>query len=342
MTIRCATAFVALAIGAAMASPLPASADALGTISSVSDDPVGTVTSVANDPVGTVTSAANDPVGTVTSAANDPVGTVTSAANDPVGTVTSTAGGALGAASGSAPVSSAANGAGTGGAASALSPVTGSDEGASGGTQASGGTARHARKDTAKSKPGRSYHSRFDRLPRRTEVLLERIELGRHVQQNLRRLRALLASHPRLRGRIERALDAELARLHRAGLTQTERKQVRRLARVRKALRSPTGDPSPLGSSRPAPSGSFVPASSGSAADGATRPSASASAAEAHGVAGAQPDSSGSILGHLPAPSAPDGWPQWMVALLTVLGWLSIFALVAVLVVQFTRLLRAS
>jgi hypothetical protein len=200
MTIR--GGVVALAIGAALASPMSAWSDDVLPVSSLADDPVGAVTSTADGATGAVVS---------------------------------TASGALGAAATSTPIPNATDGAGPGGATSSPSAGTGSDEGASRGTEASRGKA-HRAGSTARPSPGRFYHSRFDRLPRRTELLLERIELGRHVQTNLRRLQALLVRFPGLRARLERALDAELARLHRGGLTQTEREQVRRLARIREAL----------------------------------------------------------------------------------------------------------
>lgn len=84
--------------------------------------------------------------------------------------------------------------------------------------------------------PGSSqarFHSRFDRLPRRYEVLLERIELGRNVRASIARLRALLASaSPRLRARLVRLIRMEIRRLEQGGLTKRERAAVQRLRRL--------------------------------------------------------------------------------------------------------------
>jgi hypothetical protein len=85
-----------------------------------------------------------------------------------------------------------------------------------------------------------SPHTRFDRLPRRYESLLERIESGRHVRANLARLAALLASSsPQLRARVMRFIRLEIRRLERGGLTRRERAAVQRLRTALTTLQRP-------------------------------------------------------------------------------------------------------
>ena len=83
----------------------------------------------------------------------------------------------------------------------------------------------------------RGLRTTFDSLPRRLEVLLERIVVGREPGANLRRLeQALRAGPPQLRARILRLLRAEMRRLEQGGLTRSERGRYRRLHRVLVAL----------------------------------------------------------------------------------------------------------
>lgn len=88
-----------------------------------------------------------------------------------------------------------------------------------------------------------SANTRFDRLPRRYEVLLERIEFGIKLRASIARLRGLFASaSPELQFRIQRLLRAEIRRLERGGLTNRERMQTRRLRHVLSDLAgSPSG-----------------------------------------------------------------------------------------------------
>jgi hypothetical protein len=82
----------------------------------------------------------------------------------------------------------------------------------------------------------------FDRLPRRIEILLERIEMGQKLRTSSRRLeRALAAASPRLRARVLRLVRSELRRLERGGITGVERGRVKRLRRVANALAQPGG-----------------------------------------------------------------------------------------------------
>jgi hypothetical protein len=113
------------------------------------------------------------------------------------------------------------------------SPAAGSDSEstpqAGGGDKAGSSTGpRSARR----SEPG-TPRTRFDRLPRRYELLLERIEFGRNPEANLARLRALLASAtPELRARVVRLVRLEILRLEEGGVTARERRAVRRLRAV--------------------------------------------------------------------------------------------------------------
>ena len=75
--------------------------------------------------------------------------------------------------------------------------------------------------------------------------MLERIELGRHVQANLRRLEALLADSPGLRARVLQALKAELARLRAGDVTPAEQRRIERLVLIRTALTAPAASLAP-------------------------------------------------------------------------------------------------
>jgi hypothetical protein len=82
----------------------------------------------------------------------------------------------------------------------------------------------------------------FDRLPRRFEVLLERIELGQKVWANMQRLeRVLEAARPSLRARVLRLVRTEIRRLERGGLMPVQRPWLNRLRRVVTALTQPDG-----------------------------------------------------------------------------------------------------
>lgn len=249
-------AWVAVVLGAVLLAVTPAGAQtvALPNVEDAVDQTVDTVTSTATDAGDTV----NQTVDTVTSTATD--------AGDPVeetvDTVTSTAGqaagtlqGAVGSATGSAatsvtsPVSGTSSGAGgsTSGGSSTSSGSTASSE-------SSGGSARASSRGGGKSESRATRHrTKFDRLPRRFETLLERIEFGRNVRANIRRLEHLLASaSPALRARVLRLLRAEIRRLRADGVTKAERSRIERLQLARKALRT---SPSPAAAAQ-APSGS--------------------------------------------------------------------------------------
>jgi len=134
-----------------------------------------------------------------------------------------------------------------------IAPSSGGADTDSGGTASAGSDSSASaesegrrKSKTGHASPGRPYKSRFDRLPSRVEVLLERLELGRHVRASLRRLEIILADSPRLRARVLRALRAEIARFRARGVTPAERHRIRRLVLVRTALAGPAASPTVL------------------------------------------------------------------------------------------------
>jgi hypothetical protein len=93
---------------------------------------------------------------------------------------------------------------------------------------------------SARTTPGKAFRTKFDRLPSRFERLLERIELGRNVRANLKRLEQMLGSvSARERERLLRVLNAEIRRLRAGGVSPAERRRIRRLIRTRAALTAP-------------------------------------------------------------------------------------------------------
>jgi hypothetical protein len=158
--------------------------------------------------------------------ASNAIGTVTSTTDAVVGTV----GNAVDQATGSSAGSTVSGVAGTAISASGASLAT--DSSSSGSTTSSGdrssASSRRSASDSGASRP--RIKTRFDRLPRRLETLLERIELGQNVRANLRRLeRALASASPEMRTRVLRLIRAEIARLRRGGTTPRDRRRVERL-----------------------------------------------------------------------------------------------------------------
>jgi hypothetical protein len=166
-----------------------------------------------------------DPLGTVTSAISTIVSQTTVASNV-IDSATSATGETAGSgATDALPGSGATDGLSGFGSGSASSSDSGGSASSSSGDSRSG-------RDTSGSSRG-TRHTRFDRLPRRYEILLERIESGTNVRRNLARLRALLASaSPELRARIMRLIRMEVRRLEKGALTRRERAAVRRLRRL--------------------------------------------------------------------------------------------------------------
>ena len=109
--------------------------------------------------------------------------------------------------------------------------------GGSGATDTLSGGAQALAGGSSSLRPGNTFHSRFDPLPRRYELLLERIELGRNPRAAVAQLRALLASaSPELRERVVRLIRMEIRRLERGGLTTRERPAVQALHRLLRSL----------------------------------------------------------------------------------------------------------
>lgn len=177
-------------------------------------DPIGTVTSV----VSPVTSVASDLVGQAPAVSGGSGGGTADSVESTVGSVETAVSGATGASS----TSSTSSGGSTSTADSSQSRQSSAE--------------RRARANG-------SAHTRFDRLPRRYEVLLERIEFGIKLRASIARLRVLFASaSPELQLRILRLLRAEIRRLERGGLTNGERGRARRLRHVLSDLAdSPSG-----------------------------------------------------------------------------------------------------
>jgi hypothetical protein len=256
-----------------------------------------------------------DPIGTVTSA----ISTITSQTTVVSDLTDSTISGSSGATDALSGATDAISGSGVL-SGSGTTNATSSADGGSG--SASSG-------DAATASNRGSPHTRFDRLPRRYERLLERIESGRDVRANIARLRALLASaSPQLRARVIRLIRLEIRRLERGGLTRRERAAVQRL---RTLLTTLQGD-----ASRPAPQ---APLSlwrvEGSGILWATLSDAGVSAATAGSESGSRVrpgsgrDEAGSATPRLPLPLVPPSWdPPYLLLLLL---WIAIACLVLLL-----------
>jgi hypothetical protein len=281
------------------------------------DDVLGTVTSTAE--------AVLSPTETVTGV----VGTVTSAVGNSAGTTVPQGGGVVGTASNSGVL------------AGPESSSSGQPSTTSSGQSRRGGDARSRRES-----PGRAYHSRFDRLPRRIEVLLERIELGRHARANLRRLQSLLASRPGREDAVLRAIRAELKDLRKGGLSPSKRKQAARLRAVRRALENePVSASSPAVEPRLSPAavaaGKAVEAGSTGADDSGVLTARTEHAGDEAGANGTSSRGPiGSFLGLIPKPSGGDSG-GWLDALLLGMVWALVVALLAFMGREVVRALRA-
>jgi hypothetical protein len=255
----------------------------------------------------------------------DPIGTVTSA----ISTITSQTTG-ISDLSGS--VTSATSSGSGAGVLSGSGPTNATSSGADGG---SGSTNGDASSRSATDSNRGSPHTRFDRLPRRYESLLERIESGRHVRANIARLRALLASaSPQLRARVMRFIRLEIRRLERGGLTRRERAAVQRLGTLLTRLQGQVPRPAlqaPLSLGRVEGS----PASRGGVA--------AATARSESGLAGSRPtsgrDEASSTSPRLRLPLLPPSWhPPYLVLILL---WAAITCLVLLLTGQRRHLLSS-
>ena len=213
--------------------------DTLSAAVSTAASPTGQasdLTNSASDLTNSVGDAADGVTGTVNDAAGNVAGTVNDATGSATGGTASGGGGGGGGGSGSSPLDSV-----TGSITGALSGSSGSG---AGGTSSSGGSGSSPNSGRSSSSSGdrpasnrRSPHTRFDRLPRQYERLLERIESGVDVRASSARLRALLATaSPRLRTQILRLIRQEIRRLRKGGLTHQERAALRRLTPLLKAF----------------------------------------------------------------------------------------------------------
>jgi hypothetical protein len=281
--------FIALALGGVSSGAAAAGAQVV--------DPIGTVTSA----ISTITSQT-----TIVSDLTDGV-TGGGSGSDAVSGSTDAVSGSTDAVSDAVSGSGVLSGSGTTDATS--SSADGGSESASRGDASSG--------SAASSNP-RSPRTKFDRLPRRYEALLERIESGRHVRASIARLRALLAqASPQFRARVMRLIRLEIRRLERGGLTGRERTAAQRLRRLLVTLQTQA---SPRATQRsislvrversgiPAAiptaiaSGGVLSATEGSESRSAERPG--------DGARIAKPTLP------LPLPPSPSGLPYWLLLLM--------------------------
>ena len=247
------------------------------------------------DPVGTVTGALST-IASQTTVASDLTGQTTVVTSQMSATSGATGVEATNAATG---VVGAATSGGGGGGETSTSGDSGARE------KSRSGETRPSSKDA-------SARTRFDRLPRRYEVLLERIESGHRVRANIARLRSLLATAtPRMRARILRLIRSEIRRLEHNGLTRRERVAARRLHGLLAKL---TAQPSPGAAAASSPAtfpSEFV-----------SNPANRAGGVASEKAAGRQSPSEGGgptlrIPGvQLPTPQLPSEGSQWLLTLL--------------------------
>jgi hypothetical protein len=203
-----------------------------------------------------------------------------------------------------------------GGAGASRATDSAATDALSGGAQALAGGSSGVR-------PGRTFHSRFDRLPRRYELLLERLELGQSPRVARARLRALLASAPpELRERVARLIRMEIRRLERGGLTARERPAAQALRRLLRRLdRQISGEN--VGAARP-PGQSADTGSAGARGGGIASARAGSEARPADPArsrAGSRGEAGGRTpWGPLPSPIPPSSPLDWLLLLVLLLG----------------------
>lgn len=188
----------------------------------------------------------------------------------------------------------------------------------SGGTQALAGGSSGVR-------PGKTFHSRFDPLPRRYELLLERLELGRSPRVARARLLALLASAtPELRERVVRLIRMEIRRLERGGLTARERPAVQALRGLLRSLDRQVSSKTAGAARSP---GQFADGNTGSAGAGAGGVASARAGSEsrpadpAQSRAGSRGEAGGGTpWGPLPSPIPPSSPLDWLLLLVLLLG----------------------
>jgi hypothetical protein len=248
-------------VGAAAAGPLdPVTSSLTGDVQnqagSVVTDPIGTATGTVSDVTNTASGTVNTVSGATDNATGGATAPVTGAVDDAVSGVTGSGTGAVDSVTGSVSGTAGSSGSGGGLVGSGGTTSTTSASGGSGSASDGGSTART--RDARNRGSNRSPQTAFNRLPRRYEALLERIEAGQHVRASIARLRALLASaSPQLRARILRLIGLEIRRLERGGVSPRERAMLERLRRLRNTF-SPNVVPQVGQSSLPLPAGSSV------------------------------------------------------------------------------------
>ena len=284
-------------------------------VAGVQLDPADTLSSgQASDLTNSVGDAADGVTGTVDDAAENVVGTVNDATESVTGGTTSDGGSG----SGSSLLDSATD--------SITGALSGSSDSGAGGTSGGSGSTSTSSRSSSSSGDGSasnrgSPRTRFDRLPRQYERLLERIESGVDVRASSARLRALLATaSPSLRTQILRLIRQEIRRLRRGGLTHRERAAVRRLTPLLKAL---VASRPPAEISLPSGAASFPTTSS----DGRSQ-IAGISDASVHTGRPAESGPSGSKLAPLfpwplPSPSGPVYWLPVLLAGIAGFLWLA-------------------
>ena len=221
--------------GSAVAGVQLDPADTLGSAVSTAASPTGQASDLTNS-ASDLTNSVGDAADGVTGSVNDAVEDVAGTVNDATGSVTGGTASGGGGGSGSSPLDSV-----TGSITGALS---GSSDSGAGGTSSGGGSGSSPTSGRSSSSSGDgsgsnrgSHRTRFDRLPRQYERLLERIESGVDVRASSARLRALLATaSPSLRKQISRLIRQEIRRLRKGGLTHQERAALRRLTPLLRAL----------------------------------------------------------------------------------------------------------
>jgi hypothetical protein len=275
------------------------------------------------DPIGTVTSA----ISTITSQTTI-VSDLTGGSGGNGGAVNDAVSGSTDAVSGSTDAVSGSTGAVSG--SSILSGPGTTEAGSSGAGGGSESTSRgDASSGSATSSNPRSPRTKFDRLPRRYETLLERIESGRHVRANIARLRALLAqASPEFRARVMRLIRLEIRRLERGGPTGRERGAAQRLRRLLAALQAQASHPATQRSIslvRVESSGIRLAAATGSGVLSAT------AGLESRGDGG--PPTNGGDGARIadptlppPLPPSPSGLPDWLLLLAAIAGLLLLLA----------------
>jgi hypothetical protein len=176
-------------------------------------------------------------------------------------------------------------------------------------------------------RPGR-FASHFDRLPRRYEMLLERLELGRGVGATWARLERLLASaSPELRARVARLVRKELRRLEKGGLTRLERRAAMRLRRLLRSLEAEErqGAATQAGGGVQSSPGAGNPPTDSATGEGGVASTRAGSASREAESAGSQLRNRDEATGSeprrlLPAVIPPSGVLDWLLLLLLLLA----------------------